>query len=86
MIVRSMVETYIKFNGDIDGFARSRSPDASVVRTPDVPDAVWSTIDGLVQDLRLIRRGLASGDYERQVMERLGDFDADAQAALRAYA
>ena len=83
MITKAMVDEYIRFKGDIDGYARTIHGGGRVI---DVSDSAWGEIDSALQDLRLIRRGSASPGYEQQAQHRMARFDADARLAIARYA
>jgi hypothetical protein len=60
------VETYRRFGGDIDGFARSRIDDASGITDED-----WHVIDELLQALFLVQSGQAAPELAASVVRQL---------------
>ena len=58
------LEVYESFGGDIDGWARSG--DTSIIN-----DADWHLIDELVQDLNMLKSGLASKSLEATIRDKL---------------
>lgn len=73
MISDEKLRIYDKFNGDIDGFSRGGSPREKSTIT----DEDWYLIDELIQSLTMVRGGLASGDFEGRVRERLSEVVQD---------
>jgi hypothetical protein len=67
MLTEEKLKIYKRYQGDIDGWARSNSKKEKLVMN----DNDWYIIDGLVQDISLIAKGLASKDFEDSVKERL---------------
>ncbi len=58
------LKVYESFGGDIDGWARSG--DTSIIN-----DADWYLIDELVQDLNMLKSGLASKSLEATIRDKL---------------
>ena len=58
------LEVYESFGGDLDGWARSG--DTSIIN-----DADWYLIDELVQDLNMLKSGLASKSLEATIRDKL---------------
>ena len=81
MITLSKIQTYQRFLGDQDGWARTTGGhDASGIN-----DADWHTIDELRQALALAASGRASRDFARATELRLAEYtDGEpAREALR---
>lgn len=77
------IEMYRRFDGDIDGFARSRVDDSSGITDED-----WHVIDELLQALFLVQSGQATPEFAASVERRLSCVAADeaTRRALRALA
>ncbi len=56
MITKKKIEIYQQFDGNIDGWARTQHSD-------EMNDSDWALIDSLVQDIRLIKKGIASNTF-----------------------
>jgi hypothetical protein len=67
MITIEKVKIFKHFNGDIDGWARVGTPEQQA----DMTDKDWSVIDGFLQDIRLVKKGLASDVYMKSIDEKL---------------
>lgn len=69
MITQEKLKIYKKFNGDIDSWARSgRKKEKAIMEDKD-----WGMIDGFIQDLKLIDKGLAAEVYIDGVYKRMND-------------
>lgn len=67
MITKDKIKIYKKFNGDLDYFARVCSPkDKKLMKDED-----WFLIDDIIQDIKLIRKGLTSVDYENKINQKI---------------
>jgi hypothetical protein len=66
MLTFEKAKMYRRFNGDIDGFARSRVDDHSGISDED-----WGLIDELRQALFLVRSGQAAPEFVASVEQRL---------------
>jgi hypothetical protein len=66
MLTSSKVETYKRFKGDIDGWAR-----VSRKSEDDITEAEWTQLDQLVQRLTICKRGLGSKEYCQQTNDDL---------------
>ncbi len=82
MITLDKLRTYLKFNGDIDGWARAPKGNAKVLMT----DADWHLIDELLTGLTTIGTGLASPSLVSEIENKVRASTADeaTHAALRA--
>ena len=80
MLTVDKVKIYHRFDGDIDGYSRSRTVDQSGITDED-----WRLIDELRQALFLIRSGRAALDFAVSVELRLASAAPDpaARKALR---
>lgn len=67
MITKDKIKVYKRYNGDIDSWARSGSKKEKSI----VTDEDWYVIDGLIQDLSLVRKGLASSDFTENLNVKL---------------
>jgi hypothetical protein len=67
MITLRQLEIYKKFNGDNDQFARIGSAKDKLVFS----DTDWSLIDSFLQDLELVKNGLASDRFTKNLNLRL---------------
>ena len=79
MITESKLDTYIKFRGDIDGWARA----ASDAEAQAFSEEEWSDIQKLLSDLKVVRNGLGSAAFAARVHERLKDLAASPEVASR---
>ena len=66
MLTESKVQTYKRFNGDIDGWA-------SVTRKSenDLTETEWVQLDQLIQKLTICKRGLGSTEFCHQANDDL---------------
>jgi len=67
MITINKVKIYQCFNGDIDGWARVGSKEEKLI----MDDEDWFLIEGFIQDINLVKTGLASHIYMNFINERL---------------
>lgn len=67
MITKEKVQIYKYFNGDIDGWARTGTKEQKAI----MKDRDWLLIEELVQDMSLIKKGLASESYINVINEKL---------------
>ena len=84
MLTIAKLTTYAKFNGDIDGWARTADNDDAAGLT----DAEWYLIDQLLTNLATVASGRASAALAADVERRLRACTADesTRIALRALA
>jgi len=67
MITEEKIKIYTRYKGDIDGWARtSRKKEQNVME-----DSDWYLIEALIQDIQLVKKGLASSVYSNNVNEKL---------------
>ncbi len=67
MLTKDKVNIYKSFKGDIDGWARAGTAEQKA----EMKDKDWSLIEGFLQDIRLVKNGLASEVYMKSIDERL---------------
>lgn len=67
MITLKMIDLYKKYNGDIDGWARTAGIDEKSVMT----DSDWYEIDAFVHEYGLVKSGLASARYAEKLNNRM---------------
>ncbi len=84
MLTVAKIDTYARFDGDLDAWARSRATGAA----PGMADADWYLIDELLLDLAIVAAGRASAAFRAAVDAKLRAVLADeaACAALHALA
>jgi hypothetical protein len=84
MLTIAKLATYARFNGDIDGWARTADSDDAACLT----DADWYLIDELLTNLATVASGRASAAFAADVERRLRACTADEPTcdALRALA
>ena len=73
MLTIAKLTTYAKFNGDIDGWARTADNDDAAGLT----DADWYLIDALLINLATVTTGRASAAFAADVERRLQASTAD---------
>ena len=76
MITAEKLEIYRKFQGDDDGWVRMGCPGRGVIGGAD-----WAEIRNLLQELALLKNGLASTDYAERIRRKLSDVTSDADTA-----
>ena len=81
MLTIDKLQMYRRFDGDIDGYSRSRVDDRSGITDED-----WRLIDELRQALSIISSGRAAPEFAASVEQRLSSVAVDDQTrqALRA--
>ncbi|SEA68464.1 hypothetical protein SAMN05192529_1492 [Arachidicoccus rhizosphaerae] len=67
MITLKHIEIYKSYNGDGEGFVRCATPEEKAI----MDYKRWSLIESLIQDISLIKKGLASEAYIKTIDERL---------------
>lgn len=67
MLTNAVIQVYQEFRGSPGGFPRS---DTRTVRTP-LPEREWGLLLDFLQDLHLVRQGLASPGYAARLEQRL---------------
>lgn len=69
MITKEKIQIYKAFNGDIDGWARIGSYEQKM----SMEDKDWFQIESFLQDLELVRSGMASDSYIRAINKSLAN-------------
>ena len=79
MLTSEQVKLYVKFDGDIDGWARAGGEGMS--------DAQWHQLDELVQKLLLVASGEASAEMRSRVRSEItaAVVDKHTEKCLRSY-
>ena len=67
MITLKHIEIYRKYGGDGDGLIRCATQEEKII----MDYKHWSLIDGLVQDISLIKKGIASISFVTSTYEKL---------------
>ena len=67
MITVEHLRIYHRYNKDIDSFARSGSNHKNQTMTDDI----WFLIENFESDIEVIKKGLASKEYETRIMRKL---------------
>jgi len=67
MITEAMLDIFVKFNGDIDGFARGGHPKERSL----LDDQAWFQISTLLQEFGTVSSGLAAKAYKDCVEAKL---------------
>ena len=70
----------MKFNGDSDGWVRSRRPGSGFT------DQDWDEIDSIIFDIRLSGHDRATPQFQSLLCSRLEKYSADVQQALKSAA
>ena len=81
MLTLAKIQTYEKFDGDMDGYSRARGGGD----TSGITDVDWRMIERLSQAIYLVESRLAADSFRVQTEEELQSVTADEQAreALR---
>lgn len=67
MITKNKIEIFNRYNGDIDGWARSNSNKEKLL----IEDNDWYLIDSFLQDLFLVKEGLTSNEFIMNLEDKL---------------
>ncbi len=67
MITQEKIKIYNSFQGDVDGWARMDSKKEKAIMN----DGDWFFIDGLLQDIQLVKKGLTSKEFSDTLQRRL---------------
>ena len=78
MINGDKVNVYASFNGDVDMWQRRGMPGSDVISGAD-----WGTIDVLLQELAMYKRGVVSEAYATRIRSRLAEIASDPETATR---
>jgi hypothetical protein len=73
VITLKHIEVYKKCGGDADCYQR--------MKPKEISDEVWVLLDGFMQDLFLVRKGLSSAAFSSEVMQRLKCNSLDQETA-----
>jgi len=77
MITKIKIKLYNKYDGDVDRWARNNSKrELSIMSDDD-----WFLIDGFVQDLTLVKNGLASSEFSKSLTDRL-EYSCDTEETI----
>jgi len=68
MITIDKIKLYIRFKGDIDGWARG-----AVRKKTTMTDEDWYLISDLLHGIILVEKGLASYEFEQKLISKLID-------------
>lgn len=78
MITLKHIEIYESYSGDGDGFVRCATAEEKAV----MDYKHWSLLEGLIQDIHLVKKGLASETYMKVINERLQE-NCDSQETIQ---
>ena len=67
MITSQHIAIYLSYRGDRQEFARAATESEKAL----IDEKLWALIEGLLEDIALIKNGLASEDYAEDVERRL---------------
>lgn len=67
MITTDKLTIFRRFCGDIDSWARQSSKKEKAAMN----DSAWALIGSLIQDILLVKNGLASHDFSDKLQQRL---------------
>ena len=67
MITLQHMAIYVSYMGDIDRFIRTATESEKAI----IDEKLWALIEGLMEDIALIKNGLASEDYTEDAERRL---------------
>lgn len=67
MITKDKIKIYRKYRGDIDSWVKNGSKKEKLIMN----DEDWYLIDGLIQDLFLVNKGLVSLAFDNDLNNRL---------------
>lgn len=70
MITQEKLEVYKYFGGDIDGWSRI----GTSLQKQTIKDEDWIVIDGFIQDLFLVKSGIASISFINSLEKKLHEF------------
>lgn len=65
MITKEHVSIYKSFDGDIDGWAKMKKPNDVMT------DDIWLEIEGILQNLTIIKNGVASEGFTIQTTQHM---------------
>ncbi len=74
MINIEKIKIYNSYRGDVDGFGRASNRDKRIIDSSE-----FSFIESIIQDIKLIEKGLASENYislvNKKLLENCNDMD-----------
>jgi hypothetical protein len=79
VITIDKIKIYQRFNGDIDGWARVGTKEEKSIMN----DNDWFLIEGFIQDINLVKKGLASNTFLKSINERLEEH-CDSEETIQA--
>ncbi|WP_291529128.1 hypothetical protein [Bacteroides sp. UBA939] len=79
MITVEKIRIYQRFNGDADGWARIGTKEEKLVMNSND----WFLIEGFIQDLHLVKKGLTSDTFIISLNERLKE-ECDSEETIQA--
>ena len=65
MITIEHIKTFKSFSGDIDGWERVKKPGDTMTND------IWFEIEGIIQNLTLIKNGVASEGFTTQTLQHM---------------
>lgn len=79
MITLRHIKIYELYKGDGDGFVRCATPEEKAI----MGYKHWTLINNLIQDINIVKRGLASDSFTRTLNERLKE-ECDSEETVEA--
>lgn len=79
MITKEKLKIFMKYDGNIDDWARRSTKNEKAVMS----DNDWRVIESLVQDIFLAKKGLASEEFSKNLNDKLND-SCDNQETINA--
>jgi hypothetical protein len=76
LITQEMLRIYREFDGKNDIWVLAGCPNKEII-----PDAHWHQIDQILQELTLVKRGIASPEYALRIQQKLALAAEDAVVA-----
>ncbi len=78
MLTLKHIEIYKSYNGDGDSFVRSASNEDKAYMTYEY----WSLIDNFIQDIYLVKKGLASKTFSDNLCKKMCE-ECDSQETIK---
>jgi hypothetical protein len=78
MISSAKLDVFARFDGDVDMWQRRGMPDSDIISGQD-----WGTIQVLLQELTMYKRGVISEGYATRIRTRLAEITSDPETAAR---
>lgn len=79
MITINKIKIYQRYNGDVHGWARVGSKEEKSIMN----DEDWFLIEGFIQNINLIKKGLVSDTFINSIIERLKE-KCDSEETIQA--